>query len=1216
MIQVKEMMQDNDLKNSKSKDKGSRSRSQSMNEQSHYKQDKTKTRQSINVKSHIFNVIGSTEEFEERDLNIGGDSGTLPLCNKCKFHHYGPCTVMRNAEGIGSSGSDYCWSFAATNNQRTHLLTNVGIKGIAFERRGRLAKGGCKTLDWLDFQGVWNMLESVCYYLKLPQELSRVHNTFHVSNLKKCYSDDPLVVPLEGFQVDNKLHFFEEPVEIMDREIMPPRKAPRTRTTPATTTNTTSVTNAQLQAMIDQGVAAALATRDANRSTNGEDSHNSGTGVRRTERVARECTYQDFMKCQPLFFKGTEGVVKLTQWFERMETVFCISNCTMENQIKFSTCTLLGVALTWWNSHVRTVGHDVAYAMTWTDLKKKMTDKYYPRSEIKKLEVEMFSKESDKIEKYVGGLPDMIHGSVMASRPKTMQDAIEMATELMDKKISTPTERQAENKRKLDNNNQAQQQSPKRQNVAQAYAAGTGTEGADQQGPVRARVLKPTFSSKKGKPSSLNRTNHTSSTTNNQLRASSNASRGKASSRRESCVQDVRGKIHLRIIKEDHFRENNARGNLEMSRGQSDFKIQNTLRNKMLLMQAHVEWCSTVMKNKSCFVQENRFHCLMDDVDDSPENDLALNVDHVFEADECDAFDSFVDEDEYHEVHEMQTDEQHNYVVDSDADYTSNSNIIPYDQYMEDNEDHVVQRNVSSVRNDALMSILDEMHEQGVQSRLVNDSVTSELARYKELVGEYEKRAKFKLTDRERKIDEQMRIIISDRNRKEIVLIKNLNFPFSTNTPFLLAVTIISQQTEEVTLLKKWILNKGRQFLEECLDIKKLKDKMEDRLYKQDQSVSNMFHMLSKPKSFILKAQDDGLGPIYSSIGQFVILTLSCLQKSILALFRDNKGTDILKVVEAPICTQYRMMNDKSSSNMLAVQSFQVPKSWSFLMKFEKDHLAHPDNLEKQKVHPPSKSENTKWKFFIPSHGSVTPLNNLRVNEPVPSATEINAQVVPPGTSLSTTIAQDAPSTSASSSTSDTQHTSPTSRNAENPLTKTPNQSTIYQAKPTKKHFEAIKRVFRYLKGTINMGLWYPKDNAMSLKLMQMRIMRMSRSRRSTSGMLIFLGDRLLAGHQRSKEYAISTTEAEYIAMSGCCAQILWMRSQLKDYGFDFNKIPLYCDNKSAIALCCNNVQHSRSKHIDIRHHFIREQVENRVVELYFVETNYQLADNSHSTKA
>ncbi|GJT30516.1 hypothetical protein Tco_0910791 [Tanacetum coccineum] len=91
--------------------------------------------------------------------------------------------------------------------------------------------------------------------------------------------------------------------------------------------------------------------------------------------------------------------------------------------------------------------------------------------------------------------------------------------------------------------------------------------------------------------------------------------------------------------------------------------------------------------------------------------------------------------------------------------------------------------------------------------------------------------------------------------------------------------------------------------------------------------------------------------------------------------------------------------------------------------------------------------------------------------------------------------------------------------------------------------------------------------------------------------------------------YQDSRRKAEYITMSGCCAQILWIRSQLKDYGFDFNKIPLYFDNKSAIALCCNNVQHSRSKHIDIRHHFIREQVENRVVELYFVETNYQPAD-------
>ncbi|GJV54928.1 putative reverse transcriptase domain-containing protein [Tanacetum coccineum] len=157
---------------------------------------------------------------------------------------------------------------------------------------------------------------------------------------------------------------------------------------------------------------------DANRSMNGDDSHVSRTCVRRTERVARECTYPDFMKCQPLNFKGTKG------------------------------------ALTWWNSHVRTVGYDVAYAMTWTDLKKKMADKYCPRVEIKKLEAELWNLKSDKIEIYVGGLPDMIHGSVVALKPKTMQEATEIATELMDKKIRTFAERQTQNKRKQDDNHQ------------------------------------------------------------------------------------------------------------------------------------------------------------------------------------------------------------------------------------------------------------------------------------------------------------------------------------------------------------------------------------------------------------------------------------------------------------------------------------------------------------------------------------------------------------------------------------------------------------------------------------------------------------------------------------------------------------------------------------------------------------------------------------------
>nr|GEY43840.1 hypothetical protein [Tanacetum cinerariifolium] len=117
-------------------------------------------------------------------------------------------------------------------------------------------------------------------------------------------------------------------------------------------------------------------------------------------------------------------------------------------------------------------------------------------------------------------------------------------------------------------------------------------------------------------------------------------------------------------------------------------------------------------------------------------------------------------------------------------------------------------------------------------------------------------------------------------------------------------------------------------------------------------------------------------------------------------------------------------------------------------------------------------------------------------------------------------------------------------------------------------------------------------------------------TRRSTSGSVQFLGERLIRwSSKRQKSAAISSMEVEYIALSGCCAQILWMRSQLSYYGLAFNKIPMYCDNKSAIALCCNNVQHYRSKHIDIRYHFIKEQVENWVIERYFINTEYQLAD-------
>nr|GFB51592.1 copia protein [Tanacetum cinerariifolium] len=166
-------------------------------------------------------------------------------------------------------------------------------------------------------------------------------------------------------------------------------------------------------------------------------------------------------------------------------------------------------------------------------------------------------------------------------------------------------------------------------------------------------------------------------------------------------------------------------------------------------------------------------------------------------------------------------------------------------------------------------------------------------------------------------------------------------------------------------------------------------------------------------------------------------------------------------------------------------------------------------------------------------------------------------------------------------------------------------------AKPTEKHLHAVKRILKYLRRTVNRGLWHLKDSSIALTAYaDTDHAGCQDTRRSTSGSMKLLGDRLVSrSSKRQKSAAISSTKAKYIALSGCCAQILWMRSQLTDYGIGFNKISMYCDNKSAIALCCNKVQHSRSKHINIRFYFIKEQVENGVVELYFVNMDYQLAD-------
>nr|GEZ71747.1 putative reverse transcriptase domain-containing protein [Tanacetum cinerariifolium] len=220
---------------------------------------------------------------------------------------------------------------------------------------------------------------------------------------------------------------------------MTPKKT-TTRATPATaTTLTTTITNAQLQALIDRGIAAALAKHDADRSRNGDNSNDSGTDRKMQMTTPRECSYTNFLKCQPMSFQGTEGVVGLTRWKCLDMVKFLHEGCWT----RCCLCNAMG------------------------SLEKNDHRQILPEG--------MFPEESTKVERYIGGLPDMIHGCVKALKPQSMQEAIEFATEMMDKKMLTHAECQAEQKRKFDDtsrNTQHQQQPPKRNNFTNCKKIG------------------------------------------------------------------------------------------------------------------------------------------------------------------------------------------------------------------------------------------------------------------------------------------------------------------------------------------------------------------------------------------------------------------------------------------------------------------------------------------------------------------------------------------------------------------------------------------------------------------------------------------------------------------------------------------------------------------------------------------------------------------------
>ncbi|GJS97871.1 reverse transcriptase domain-containing protein [Tanacetum coccineum] len=258
---------------------------------------------------------------------------------------------------------------------------------------------------------------------------------------------------------------------------MPPKRT--------STSEAPAMTQAAIKKLVADSVTAALEAQAATMASTSNPNRN--TRPTRTP-VAKTGNYKEFISCQPFYFNGTEGAVGLIRWFERTESVFSHSKCTEENKVTFATGTLTDDALSWWNAYAQPIGVDQANQITWTELKRLLTNKYCPRTEVRKMEDELYNltvKGNDLkpyvrrfqelailcpnmvpnteklLEAFIGGLPRSIEGNVTASKPQTLEEAINIAQRLMDQVTKhTPVQVSSDHKRKFDdritfNNNKA-----------------------------------------------------------------------------------------------------------------------------------------------------------------------------------------------------------------------------------------------------------------------------------------------------------------------------------------------------------------------------------------------------------------------------------------------------------------------------------------------------------------------------------------------------------------------------------------------------------------------------------------------------------------------------------------------------------------------------------------------------------------------------------------
>nr|GEW84411.1 hypothetical protein [Tanacetum cinerariifolium] len=818
-----------------------------------------------------------------------------------------------------------------------------------------------------------------------------------------------------------------------------------------------------------------------------------------------------------------------------------------------------------------------------------------------------------------------------------------------------------------------------------------------------------------------------------------------------------------------------------------------------------------------------------DDVDEQPIQDLALNVDNVFQADDCEAFDSDVDKPhttqtmsmanllsvdpvydeagpsydldilsevhdqdhyqdavcEHHEIHKIHDDVQSNCVVDSHTGYTSDSNMILYEQYVKDNAMQVVQSDISAVPNDAYMMILNDMHEPPahhayviIHTKVVEKSLTVEFATYKEQVELYERQARFELTKREQKIDEQLRIVITDHDIKtdhvlaivhnsedtlEIAKITRKKMNKKMKTPlwtqhkinirppdyckenFMATFTPQTQLTPKQIFWSKDILDiktkalkehakmakpvkaltvyppntrvklvpKGHRFLDHpdfvtpkvlalgmnVVDVKPIPPRLRnnrevhlDYLKHLKESVATLREIVEEAKDFSSKVSSKD-----STIERQAIASVCYTLNRSLIHTRHNKTPYELVHNKKPDLTFLRVFgalcypkNDSEDLGKLQptadIGIFYRTRSYNFDAWTDKFMARTKSGSCSTFCTPTNKNLEILFQPMFDEY-----LEPPRVDRPISPAPIVLVPVNSAGIATESTLMDKNPFAPVDKDPFiNIFSPEPTSAGSSSGDASSANSTYIYKVKldeygnvlknkarlvamgyqqeegiDFKESFAPVARIeairifiantaiknmtiyqmdvnTAFLNGELTEDVYVcqpenPRGIFINQSKFALEILKkfgmdsfdpvdtpmVDRHKldedplgipiNQTQFRSMYLKDTVMAltayadadhvGHQDTRR------KTKYIAMSGCYAQILWMRSQLRDYGFAFNKIPLYYDNCSAIALRCNNFKHSRSKHIDIRHHFIREQVEKGVVELFFVTMDYQLMD-------